>query len=103
MFRQFAVQSSRRAAARFTPTFQVPRRNMNVTREFTKDEQAAERDFINKEERSLLENLHNLQRKKSELDYSAQIKSLSNTLVQHKVEPTPALVQDLMKWRLTQQ
>ena len=101
MFRQFALQTTRRTMQRAQPMW-AQQRKMGTTAQFSKDEGAAERDFIHKEERILLENLQNLQRKKQDLDYTAQLKSLSNTLVQHKVEPTPALVQDLMKWRLTQ-
>eukprot|EP00461_Guttulinopsis_vulgaris_P002198 UN02199 len=78
-------------------------RKFTVHGQFQKDELAAERDFINKEERALLQNLAALQQKKAQVDYSAQTQSLSQILVEHKVEPTPDLVQNLMKWRLTPQ
>lgn len=101
MFRQLAVQTTRRTVARATPAFQQ-KKNFSVSAPFQKDETALERDFIHKEERQLLENLASLQKKKNDLAYTNQVKSLSETLVSNKVEPTPALVQDLMKWRLTQ-
>jgi hypothetical protein len=100
MFRQFAINTTRRAVAQRS-AFQQ-RKTFSTTPQFQKDEGAAERDFIHKEERNLLENLSALQRKRSELDYAQQMKSLNSTLVAHKIEPNPALVQDLMKWRLTQ-
>ena len=100
MFRQVLTQTARRTVA---PIQRTQKSFSTVGGQFAKDESALERDFIHKEERALLENLANLQKKKQNLDYSVQIKSLSETLVAHKVEPTPNLVQDLMKWRLTVQ
>lgn len=80
----------------------APRRNFSTTQQFQKDEQAAERDFINREERELLKSLAALQNKKTQLDHTEHVHSLSKVLVQHKVEPSPALVADLMKWKVGQ-
>lgn len=101
MFRQVAVQTTRRAVQRST-VFTQQRKPFSVTGQFQKDEHAAERDFIHKEERALLEHLSQLQKKKADVNYAVQMKTLSETLVANKVEPSPALIQDLMKWRLTQ-
>ena len=92
--RQLATASTRQFMQK------APRRNFGTTQQFQKDEQAAERDFINREERELLKSLSALQNKKIELDNTANIQSLSKLLVQHKVEPEPSLVADLMKWKI---
>lgn len=94
MFRQAATQMTRRAIAA-----RVPRRNFTVTERFTKEEQAAERDFINKEERSLLNNLAQLQKKKQDLKTTEDLSSCSNLLIKHNVEPKPDLVADLLQWK----
>ena len=107
MFRQFfaratATTIAQQQQAKLTQTATATtKRSFSVGGQFKKDESALERDFIHKEERALLDNLANLQRKKQSLDHAAHLKTLSETLVKNRIEPTSKVTQDLMAWRIS--
>lgn len=65
---------------------------------FLKKEAAAERDFINKAERDLLKNLLKKVSVAADPNFANTKVDLVAILNKHKVNVTPALVDDLVKW-----